>query len=154
MKKTTKLAETTQYLFNCKFDDPDFDDESYEHSDAAQVLIKEYGWPKVFDCWFTYLRENCPTEEDVINFANLFFYYGGTEHPIRDPYPFISYFYYRVDTKKYNDVATDIFDSIVIPLLSNIGEVNLENNPRYVPEKDQKILAAVEKWKNDGVYSE
>ena len=68
--------------------------------------------------------------------------------PLRDPYPFISYLYYRVDTQKYGVFATDIFDSIAIPLLDNIGDVSLELAPDYVPEKDTRILCAIEKWKN------
>lgn len=147
MAYSQKLLEITQYLFNCKYDDPDFDDENYEHSDAAAELIDEFGWSEVFNCWFDYLKSNCPTPEDVINFANLFFYYGGTELPLRDPYPFISYFYYRVDTQKYGAIATDIFDSVAIPLLTNIGEVSLELAPDYVPEKDSRVLCAIEKWK-------
>lgn len=146
MDRKTKLIETTRYLFDCKYDAPDFDDDTYEHSDAAKALIAEYGWQEVFECWFAYLKENCPTVEDVINFANLFFYYGGTEYSLRDPYPFVSYLYYRVDTKKYGAEATDIFDSITIPLLSNIGDVSLENEPDYVPEQDDKIISAMEEW--------
>lgn len=148
MYRKTKLFETTRYLFDCKYDAPDFDDDTYEHSDVASALIAEYGWQEVFDSWFTYLRDNCKTAEDVINFANLFFYYGGTEYYLRDPYPFVSYLYYRVDTKKYGEIATEIFDSITIPLLSNIGDVSLEQTPNYVPEKDVRILSAVQKWKN------
>ena len=148
MKQTSQLLEVTAYLFGCRHDDPLFDaDDSYEHSDAAQNLISDYGWNEVFPTWFDYLQKNCPKEEDVINFAHLFYYYGGTDHPVRDPYPFISYFYYRVDTKKYGGEATDIFDSIAIPMLSRIGAVSLENDPDYVPEKDPRILNAVEAWK-------
>jgi hypothetical protein len=29
-----------------------------------------------------------------------------------------------------------------------LGEVSIENDPDYVPEKDPKILEAVEAWKN------
>lgn len=149
MNTTEKIIKTTAYLFGCRHDDPAFDaDDSYEHSDAAQNLIDEYGWKTVFPYWFDYLQQHCPKESDVINYAHLFFYYGGTDLPLRDPYPFVSYFYYRVDTKKYGGEATDIFDSIAIPLLSNIGAVSLELNPDYAPEKDPKILEAVENWKN------
>lgn len=147
MDRQTKLIGTTRYLFDCKYDAPDFDDDTYEHSDIAKALIAEFGWQEVFDCWFTYLKKNCPTEEDVINFANLFFYYGGTEYSMSNPYPFVSYLYYRVDTKKYGEAATEIFDSITIPLLSNIGDVSLEKNPTYAPEQDDRILSAIEKWK-------
>ena len=130
MSQSEKIEKTTEYLFNCKHDDPSFDaNDSYEHSDVAQALIDEYGWKEVFPYWFDYLRKCCPKEEDVINFANLFFYYGGSDQPICDPYPFVSYFYYRVDTRKYGGEATDIYDSITSPLLSNIGAVSVENDP-------------------------
>ncbi len=149
MNDTEEIIKTTSYLFNCKFDDPTFDaDNSYEHSDKAQKLIRDYGWNTIFPYWFDYLQQCCLTENDVLNFANLFFYYGGTEQPLRDPYPFISYLYYRVDTQKYGGTASDIFDSIAIPLLSNIGEINLEKNPSYVPEKDPQIIKAIEAWKS------
>ena len=39
MDRKTKLIETTRYLFDCKYDAPDFDDDTYEHSDAAKDLI-------------------------------------------------------------------------------------------------------------------
>ncbi len=148
MNKNEMIEKMTAYLFNCRHDDPAFDaDDSYEHSDAAQDLIDEYGWNEVFPYWFDYLQNHCSTEKDVINFAHLFYYYGGADLPLRDPYPFIAYFYYRVDTTKYGAEATDIFDSIVIPLLSNIGDISLENEPDYVPEKDSRILSAVNEWK-------
>lgn len=148
MNQNEKILEVTTYLFSCRHDDPAFDsDDSYEHSDAAQALIDEYGWKEVFPYWFDYLQKKCPTEDDVINFAHLFFYYGGSEQPLRDPYPFVSYLYYRVNTAKYGADATDIFDSIVIPLLSNIGEISLENETDYVPEKDSRILSGVEAWR-------
>jgi len=149
MNQTEKIVKTTEYLFTCRHDDPAFDaNDSYEHSDVAQELIDEFGWNVVFPYWFDYLQHHCPTDFDVINYAHLFYYYGGADMPLRDPYPFVSYFYYRVDTRKYGGEATDIFDSIAIPLLSNIGEVSIENDPDYVPEKDPKILEAVEAWKN------
>lgn len=152
MNQNEKIIKATAYLFNCRHDDPDFDsNDSYEHSDTAQELIDEYGWEKVFPYWFDYLQKCCPAAEDVINFANLFFYYGGADHPLRDPYPFISYLYYRVDTAKYGADATDIFDSIVIPLLSNIGDVSLENEPDYIPEKDPRILSAIKAWEKANI---
>ena len=149
MNQKDNIIETTKYLFGCNHDDPAFDaDDSYEHSDEAQKLIDEYGWINVFPYCFDYLQQNCPTEADVINFAHLFYYYGGADLPLLDPYPFISYFYYRVDTMKYGGEATDIFDSIAIPLLSNIGEISLENTPDYIPENDPRVLAAIENWKH------
>lgn len=147
MKDFDKIQAVTAYLFGCDYNDPAFDDDSTEHEDAAEALVAEYGWNTVFPVWFDYLKGNCPTEADVINFANLFFYYGGADRPLRDPYPFVSYLYYRVDTTQYGGEATDIFDSIVIPMLSRIGDVSLDNQPDYVPENDPKVLNAIEKWK-------
>ena len=147
MTQEENIRNITAFLFGCRHDDPSFDDDTYEHSDAAEALINEYGWKTVFPFWFDYLKQECPTPEEVINFAHLFFYYGGPERALRDPYPFVSYLYYRVDTTQYGGEATDIFDSIVIPMLSRIGDVSLENQPDYVPENDPKVLAAIEKWK-------
>ena len=71
-----------------------------------------------------------------------------------EPYPFISYFYYRVDTKKFGGAATDIFDSIAIPMLSRIGAVSLENDPDYVPKKIRwhwkELWSLCENWKTEG----
>ena len=33
-------------------------------------------------------------------------------------------------------------------ILYGIGDVSLELAPDYVPEKDTRILCAIEKWKN------
>ena len=43
MDSKTNLIETTKYLFECKYDAPDFDADTYEHSDTATALITEYG---------------------------------------------------------------------------------------------------------------
>jgi len=153
-EQNEKIITVTGYLFDCRHNAPDFDDDNYDHSDAAEALIEEFGWKTVFPYWFDYLQNHCPEEADVINFAHLFFYYGGAELPVRDPYPFISCLYYRVDTAKYGGAATDIFDSIVIPMLTRIGDINPDNQPDYVPEKDPKILAAVELWKKQPVTNE
>ncbi len=49
---------------------------------------------------------------------------------------------------EYGGEAADIFDGIAVKLLSNIGDINLDNCSYYVPETDPKIIKAVEGWKS------
>ena len=95
-----------------------------------------------------YLKTKCNTPEEVINWANLFFWFGGYERAIPDPYNFLGYLYYKVDVAKYVDDAQTVFDGIAIGILEKIGKVSLINTPNYAPETDPEILAAVERWKN------
>ena len=98
------LEKETEYLFGCNYLSDEFDPDGTEHEDEhynrAQALINRYSWNVVFEAWSNYLHKMCRTEEDVINFCNLFFLYGGSEQPIPEPYRFCASLYYRIDVKK------------------------------------------------------
>lgn len=93
-----KITAMTEYLFGCDFFADDFDaDETYDHYDCAQKLMEEYKWSDIYDAWIDYLVNNCDTPEKVINFVNLFSYYGGQDQAVKDPYYFLGYIYCVVD---------------------------------------------------------
>lgn len=150
MNDLNYIKDETAYLFKYNFDDdsiPEDVAESYE--DRAQELIKNYPWATVFDCWFDYLKNNCPTDKDVINWANLFWWYGGADQPlpIENPYEFLGYLHYRVDVTKHVLDAQTIFDSIALAFLEPLGKVSLLSNPSYASESDPDIVSAAQKWR-------
>lgn len=142
------IQSETNYLFDYNFNDDSIPEKIEEaHLDRATALLDNYQWNDIYKCWFEYLKANCKTPEEVINWANLFFWFGGSEMSIPDPYSFLGYLYYKVDVSKYVDEAQTVFDGIAIGILEKIGKVNLMNNPNYAPETDPEIIAAVERWK-------
>lgn len=142
------IQSETNYLFDYNFNDDSIPEKIEEaHLDRAAALLDNYQWNDIFKCWFEYLKANCKTPEEVINWANLFFWFGGSEMSIPDPYSFLGYLYYKVDVSKYVDEAQTVFDGIAIGILEKIGKINLMNNPNYAPETDPEIIAAVERWK-------
>ena len=143
------IQSETNYLFDYNFNDDSIPEEVEEaHLDRATALLDNYSWNDIFECWFEYLKTNCNTPEEVINWANLFFWFGGYERAIPDPYNFLGYLYYKVDVAKYVDDAQTVFAGIAIGILEKLGNVRLINTPNYAPETDPEILAAVERWKN------
>lgn len=149
-----KIAAMTEYLFGCDFFADDFDaDEKYDHYDCAQKLMEEYKWSDIYDAWIDYLVNNCDAPEKVINFVNLFSYYGGQDQAVKDPYYFLGYIYCVVDMEKYWDEAGSVFDGIAISLLENCGKVNVVKNPYYSPEIDPEVMVSVQKWRKriDGI---
>lgn len=146
------LYEITKYLFDCDYFSEDFDPEGYEtHQDKAQELQSACPWKDIVAQWHNYLYTYCHTADEIINFANLFMYYGGTENFNPEPYKFLGYLYAGVDMDLYWEKAGDLFDSIAIDILSNQLLINLMDDPYYNPLKDKAILLEVEKWKN-GIY--
>ena len=148
-----KLLDETSYLFNRSYDEDLSSEEEEAIEERAEQMITEYGWENTFSAWEQYLKENCITPESVINFANLFWWYGGQDHPIPEPHKFLGYFYYRInmETSKYDEM--DILDSLSTTILKNAGfrEADLVLNTQYMPENDPKIIAEVENYRKQGV---
>ena len=145
----SKIISETEYLFNRDFYDTTLSEaEEEEYEERAEELIASYPWEDIFTCWFDYLKKNCHNELAVINWANLFFFYGGADMPIENPYDFLGYLYSKVDTYKYVEDGQHIFDSIVISILEPLGYIDLIEDPYYAPEKDHNIIKAKEKWLN------
>ncbi len=147
------IDDETKYLFDRSYDVDLPEDEDEALLDFAKNQIKKYGWKSTFDSWKRYLFTQCTTPEAVINYANLFWCYDGCDHIIPDPYPFWAYFYYRIDMKTsvYDD--TDILDGLAITILPKAGfkEANLMENPYYMPESDEELIAEVEKYKRENI---
>ena len=147
MEMNKKIHSETEYLFNCDFQDKAFDPENHEeHLKHAEALLRDCPKNQVRDCWLSWLYNRCEAPEEVVNFCNLFVYYGGSDLYIPDPYKLAGYLYYRVDMDVYWDEASTIFESIIIPVFERQGLANLMNDPSYRPDKDSKILEAAERW--------
>lgn len=145
------LKKTTHYLFDCKFTSDDFDPDETPHLDTAISLLHDYPWKDIFMSWNAYLHEHCPTAEDVINFVQLFSYYGGTDQYIPQPYEFIGYLYYRVDMKKYWDDAGDFFDGVAISILEKSGKIDTTKDVYYSPLEDPKVLASITNYQKNNL---
>ena len=139
----------TKYLFNRTYGAKITDDEEDEILDQVDQQIAEFGWNNTYASWYRYLIDNCKTSESAVNFANLFWWYGGQDHPIQSPHQFLGYLYYLAGFSTKNHETADILDSLATNILPKAGyqEANLELNPNYVPENDSKIVAAAESFK-------
>ena len=145
------IDNETRYLFDQSFDAASTEDEDEELMSRAKQQILDFGWIETFESWKRFLTQQCITPESVINFANLFWFYGGYEYVIPDPYHFLGYMYYRIDmnTSKYDDMS--ILDSIATNILPKAGYscADLMKHPLYTPEMDERLLAEVEKFKKE-----
>ena len=144
-----EIDKQTYLLFNRTYGD----DTSQEYDlllDKVEQQITEFGWDKTFESWKNYLFTECKTPESAINFANLFWSYGGQDYPVIEPYKFLGYFYYRIDfdTEKYDKLG--ILDSLTIDLLPKAGYSYADRliNDEYIPELDPKLIAEVEAYKS------
>lgn len=148
MINNNKINSETEFLFNRDYFDNTITEEiDEEYSDRAIKLLEDYPWDDVYNSWFEYLKNNCKTTKSVINWANLFFCYGGTDEPIKEPYKLAGYLLYKVDLKKHWSDAIDIFESIIISLLEKGGYINTLQDTDYSIEKDPNILKEVEYWR-------
>ena len=145
------LLEETKYLFDRSYEAEMTIAEEDALTDRAEKLIADYDWRDTFAAWNQYLHENCKTPESVVNFANLFWWYGGEDHIIPDPYDFLGYLYYRVNLEPEKYDAADLFDSLAITILPKAGypEADLVLHTDYMPENDPKLLEAVKKLQSE-----
>ena len=149
MTDINTIKNETEYLFKCDFLSDEFDPEgNEEHLDRANNLFEEYPWKDIFASWSAFLRTNCKTREEVINFCNLFYYYGGTDQFIPEPYSFLGYIFSIVDWDKNWETAGDFLDGFCISILEKVGEVSIVKDPYYQPWNDPKLQQAVDSYKN------
>lgn len=157
-----ELQNKTEFLFERDYlkellpdDDSVTEEMEEQYEQTADYLISKFGWDMVFSCWNNYLHTKCDSPEKVVNFAHLFWAYGGQEQLIPTPHNFLAFFYYRLNMEPQKYDAVDIMDSLstTILTLSGFSEADITLNPNYVPECDPKIIAEVEKYKekNEGV---
>lgn len=150
--KANEIDEHTHWLFNRTYGAVSKELRK-EIRNRVKQQVSEFGWEKTFESWKNYLFTECTTLESAINFANLFWSYGGQDYPVIEPYKFLGYFYYRIDfdTEKYDELG--ILDSLAIDLLPKAGYsyANRLINDEYIPELDPKIIAEAEACKSSGL---
>lgn len=141
MDSTKHIERETEYLFNADWFSDDFDPEdNEEHMDRAYKLQYEYSWEEIYPIWKGYLYKNCKTFKELVNYANLYYYYGGTDHIISDPYEFCSYFMYRYDISELWDEGGEDIENLVISVLKTCGYVSfwMERNTNIFEDEDLK----------------
>lgn len=144
------IIETTQYLFDCNFFDDAFDPEGNEtHLDKAQELQESFPWIDIITAWHNYLYTSCHSAEEIINFANLFFYYEGADNFNPEPYKFLGYLYANVNMDIYWDKAGELFESIAINILSRQQLIDIRENAYYNPLKDPNIIKEINNWEKN-----
>ena len=130
-------------------DGGDDTDELYDSLiEKAHAAIKDYGWESVFDSWQNYMFENCHTVEDALSFATWFYTYGGHEHRIEKPYPFLAYLYniFDLNPVKYD---AQIMDDVSYGLLEAAGiKTDLWSDDSYTTETEPELIKAVEQLRS------
>ena len=146
---TQDLTKATEYPFNRSFDQDLSTEEEEALEEYAAQIISDYGWPDTFASWNHYLRCNCKTPDASINFANLFWWFGGQEHIVPDPYDFLGYLYYLVNLEPEKYDGADILDSIAVTILPKAGypEEDLVLHADYMPENDPVLIKRVEGYR-------
>ncbi|MCR5639393.1 MAG: hypothetical protein K6F97_11240 [Lachnospiraceae bacterium] len=148
------LEEVIDSLFNRKWDDDFSDEEEEMFQELYNNTVEMHGWEKTFDAIDRYMRNSCLTSDAIINFVNLFWEYN-CENPrkISDPYRFLGYLYYRVDSEPWKYDCAETYEGLVYNLLS--GKDDYTHNPftnyDYIPEKDPDIMAEIEKLRKENV---
>lgn len=61
----------------------------------------------------------------------------------QDDLKILRYIYYGVSIRHYWDIASDLFDSLTISVLSADGLLNIMEEPYYNPLKDKRIQNGV-----------
>lgn len=116
--------------------------------ELADRIMSDNSWDEVYACFDKYLRENCKTEDDVINYVLIFIRYTGLEFRIPsqyDPYDLVGYVYSMVDLEKRWDDCGGEFDDFANQAL----KINLYHDPYYQFWRDPKIIAIAEKYKKE-----
>ncbi len=113
----------------------------------AHTILQENSWEDFYACFDNYLRNDCKTEDNVINCVCFFVHYVGLQFKIPsqyDPYDLVGYIYSMVDLeKRWTDC--DVFDDFANQAL----RIDLYNDPYYQFWRDPKIIEIAEKYKKE-----
>ena len=141
-EKKAALLSKVEQLYNCDFFSDDFDPDGHEyHLDLVSKVIGEYSFKDFYCASFDWLRSNCKTPDQYINFANLYFYYGGTDFFVANPYPFLAYLYNGIDWEddaENAEKAYNIFESIAVNMLQQ-ADIYRGYADEYDPFKDKRL---------------
>ena len=121
--------------------------------EVAHPILQKNSWDDVYGCFDNYLRNECKTDDDVINYVNFFIHYLGLKFQIPsqyDPYDLIGYILSMVDLEKRWDDCGDLFDGFANQAL----RIDLYHDPYYQFWRDPKILAIANKYREerDGLH--
>ena len=124
------------------------DNELIKLDEMAQSILKNNQWDTVYENLDFYLRNECKTEDDVINFIYFFVHYNGLKFQIPsqyDPYDLVGYILSMVDLEKRWDDCGGLFDDFANQAL----RIDLYNDPYYQFWRDPKIIAIAEKYRKE-----
>lgn len=142
-EKKAALFSKIDQLYNCDFFSDDFDPDGHEyHLELVAKVISEYSFKDFYYVSFDWLRRNCRTPDQYINFANLYFYYGGTDFFVDNPYPFLAYLYNGIDWEKdaeNAEKADNISEIIAVNMLQQ-AEIYHGYADEYDPFKDKRLI--------------
>jgi len=116
-----------------------------ELDEISKTVLLENDWNEVYTVFNLFLRNNCKTEDSVINFVYLFIRYVGFSFEIPsqyDPYDLVGFVYSKVDLEKRWDDCGDFFDAFANEAL----KIDLVKDPYYQFWRDPKILEIAKKY--------
>ncbi len=94
-KMESELTEEMEYLYSSGHASGEFSPQEYEeHKKRALKVVEKYSPADFFRASFNWMWGNKRQQEELVNFANLFYYYGGAGCCRSDPYDFLSCLYY------------------------------------------------------------
>ncbi len=139
------IDEITKKLFSIDYES-DFADETLANTyeKIADDQISNYNWQDVYNSWYQYLIKKCKTEQDILNFANLFWFYGGYNYRIVNAVELSAYLYGNISFENHPE-AISVIDGIAYKTLTNSGIIDektfsLDNfSPCDIPELDLAI---------------
>ncbi len=146
------IKEITNKLFkvNYKIDSKD-SKKINEYREIAKKLIEDNLWDDVFSCWYDYLLSNCKKEDEILNFAKLFWCYGGQKYYIPNAVEFCAFFYVSISFEHY-PWASPVIDGIAWEVLVRAGIIDERKLTfdNYTPDDIPLMVAAIEKWRGKG----
>lgn len=153
MDKKEFIEKETEYLFSADWFSEEFDpDGQEEHMDRAYKLREDYSWEDIYPIWKKYLHEHCKSFDELVNYANLYVYYGGVDEVIPDAYEFCSYFMYRYDIQELWDEGGEDIENLVIGVLVTCGYSCFGTNTNiYIFEDETLAYHIQERKKQEGL---
>lgn len=140
-------VETLNILFKSNYNTMSVD-EIKQLDKLTHSIIQNYTWDVVYGYLDNYLRNECKTEDDVINYISFFTYYFGLKFQIPsqyDPYDLVGYILSMVDLEKRWDDCGGLFDDFANQAL----RIDLYNDPYYQFWRDPKIIAIADKYRKE-----
>ncbi len=146
------IKEITNKLFSVNYNE-DFikTKKSEEYEKIAKDLIKNNDWDKVFLCWYDFLINECKTEDKILNYAHLFWNYGGYKYKIPNPAEFCAFFYVNISLE-HHPWATALIDGITWEIFINEGIYSEDKDyfENFEPLLDSNLVSSINKWKEKG----